>query len=486
MLDSETIRLAELTESGSYYKIYPLEFITAYGAEGATNQDVIDSINNGVRVVNYFGHGLDEYGWAVWNTDFEDFDKTCVDELDNGSMTPVVFSIACLTAAPFSDFGCGFGVYAMRQDDGPVAYFGATVPSNTITDIISQRSFVSLFDQGIPTITEATNEATVHMLVAYSLSEEYADDFIWYGDPTLSIIPEAEGPDAPDLLSPLWGESFSSPSSVTLDWSDVGRINGAMISAYYHFQLSREPDFSTPIYDQFYAYSEYTIPGLGEDVYYWRVRARFSGEFGPWSETSHFFIGAPTAATVLLEPIDNEKIENLTNTITFHWHNDLNPDLFTLQIDDDIDFSSPLVVEKTADSEFTFCSSDLPDGTYYWRVCGMTIAAWPWSETWSYTFTELNNQGQNGNNGIEAYPNPFNPSTVIRFELPRAGKVRLDIYNVKGQLVTTLEDGYREAGVHEIPWNGKNSKGISVGSGMYFYRLEAGSMVTTKKMLLIK
>lgn len=83
-------------------------------------------------------------------------------------------------------------------------------------------------------------------------------------------------------------------------------------------------------------------------------------------------------------------------------------------------------------------------------------------------------------------PNPFNPSTTIRFDLPDAGPVRLRIYDVKGALVATLLDGYVEEGTGEVVWTGKGSDGRSVASGIYFYRLTAGGFTETKKMVLLR
>ncbi|RME19554.1 MAG: T9SS C-terminal target domain-containing protein, partial [Candidatus Zixiibacteriota bacterium] len=84
------------------------------------------------------------------------------------------------------------------------------------------------------------------------------------------------------------------------------------------------------------------------------------------------------------------------------------------------------------------------------------------------------------------YPNPFNPTTEISFALPEAANVTLDIYNVLGQRVTSLINGELPAGEHTVTWNGTNDAGASVASGVYFYRLTAGSFVQTKKMMMLK
>jgi hypothetical protein len=84
-------------------------------------------------------------------------------------------------------------------------------------------------------------------------------------------------------------------------------------------------------------------------------------------------------------------------------------------------------------------------------------------------------------------PNPFNPTTTIRYEVRESGPVTLKIYNVAGQLVRTLVDGERAAGqVHEATWNGLNDGGRPVSSGVYFYKLVARDFTQTKKMVLLK
>lgn len=84
------------------------------------------------------------------------------------------------------------------------------------------------------------------------------------------------------------------------------------------------------------------------------------------------------------------------------------------------------------------------------------------------------------------YPNPFNPTTTIEFALPTATDVEIWVYNVTGQRVRTLVNRTMPAGYHEIAWDGTNDGGEQVGSGVYFYRIEAGDFVQSKKMMLLK
>ncbi|MFZ0389826.1 MAG: C25 family cysteine peptidase [Calditrichia bacterium] len=83
-------------------------------------------------------------------------------------------------------------------------------------------------------------------------------------------------------------------------------------------------------------------------------------------------------------------------------------------------------------------------------------------------------------------PNPFNPATVIRYQLPQAQDVRLEVYNMLGQRVCTLVKGRQQASAHEVQWDGTNDAGVQVASGIYIYRLQAGKQVATRKMILMK
>ena len=84
------------------------------------------------------------------------------------------------------------------------------------------------------------------------------------------------------------------------------------------------------------------------------------------------------------------------------------------------------------------------------------------------------------------YPNPFNPSTIINFYVPTRSWVNLTVYNVLGQKVKTLIDGDMGVGNHSRRWDGVTDAGTRVASGIYFYRMEAGSFIQTKKMMMLK
>ena len=97
-----------------------------------------------------------------------------------------------------------------------------------------------------------------------------------------------------------------------------------------------------------------------------------------------------------------------------------------------------------------------------------------------------NHEVPNTNYGLSNYPNPFNPATKIVFNLPNSDRVKLEIFNIKGQKVKTLADSYFEKNTHSLIWLGKNDNNKSVSSGVYFYKLTTPSKTLTKRMLLIK
>ena len=86
----------------------------------------------------------------------------------------------------------------------------------------------------------------------------------------------------------------------------------------------------------------------------------------------------------------------------------------------------------------------------------------------------------------ENYPNPFNPTTTLRFDLPEVSDVTLTIYNMLGQSVRTFNMNDTPAGFHSVTWNVTNDYGDPVGAGVYLYQLRANQFVKTRKMVLLK
>jgi hypothetical protein len=137
---------------------------------------------------------------------------------------------------------------------------------------------------------------------------------------------------------------------------------------------------------------------------------------------------------------------------------------------------------------------DLVNGELEWDVIAMDGV----DSTWSANGPVVVLVDIQGTMGIEDdllpmafalyqnYPNPFNPTTIITYDLPEATRVELVIYDVLGQHVATMKNARQEAGSYQVRWNGTNDSGAPVSTGLYFYRLNAGTNSATKKMIFMK
>jgi methionine-rich copper-binding protein CopC len=141
------------------------------------------------------------------------------------------------------------------------------------------------------------------------------------------------------------------------------------------------------------------------------------------------------------------------------------------------DLGLSLVFRSTMEIESSFIEvmeSEVRDGNF--AVNGTALPAPLQIQTRPEAFALANN-----------YPNPFNPATTIKYALPEASDVKLEIYNVVGQVVRTLVADHQNAGRYVVQWDATNDSGHSLSSGIYFYRLQAGGeFLEVKKMLLVK
>ena len=100
---------------------------------------------------------------------------------------------------------------------------------------------------------------------------------------------------------------------------------------------------------------------------------------------------------------------------------------------------------------------------------------------------ELPRRAVPGSYGLSpGYPNPFNPSTELRIQLPESGDVAVNVYNLNGQVVRSLLHGHRPAGVWRVVWDGRDQKGQMVSSGVYIVGMKAGQHAVVRKVTLIR
>ncbi|VAX25084.1 hypothetical protein MNBD_IGNAVI01-48 [hydrothermal vent metagenome] len=154
-------------------------------------------------------------------------------------------------------------------------------------------------------------------------------------------------------------------------------------------------------------------------------------------------------------------------------------------------------IDKNAVIDLTKCSLEnesLVDGnTYWWRVRyrDRNLQWSSWSEEYAFTFTTKTDVDNDPgvikeSNLYNNYPNPFNPSTVIKFDVAKTGKVTLRVYTVEGKLVKELMNNEVKSGSYSVTWNGTDSFGTKMSSGIYFYKLQTSDYQKIGKAILVK
>jgi hypothetical protein len=145
----------------------------------------------------------------------------------------------------------------------------------------------------------------------------------------------------------------------------------------------------------------------------------------------------------------------------------------------------PATANAFEGASYYYTDKDVQPGlTYYYKledlsIEGLSTFHGPVSAKVSVTLPSNFALAQN-------YPNPFNASTMISYDLKTDSKVSLKVYNILGQEVTTLVDKYQPVGSYTVAWNGKDSRGNDLSTGVYFYILKAGDFSANKKMTYLK
>ncbi len=287
---------------------------------------------------------------------------------------------------------------------------------------------------------------------------------------------------APVTLQPLNGATGLSTVEI-FRWT---KVTGAIT---YRLQVASDSTFAggfvkndSSIVDSFR-----TVVGLAHGTrYFWRVQARVATGYTPYSTTWWFTTAAQLPGQpVLASPFQGAHVG--TDSVTFIW-NQVQPAVtrYWLEVGMDSAFSFSLVDSTIVDTVGRVYVP-LRNRTYWWRVRGENYGGWgPFSSVW--TFYADQSQGLRRENALprqlsldQNFPNPFNPSTRIRFALPMEKQVRIEVYSVLGERIAVLVDDRLPAGVYTIDMDGTH-----MASGVYYYRLVTPESSITKKMLLVK
>jgi photosystem II stability/assembly factor-like uncharacterized protein len=296
-------------------------------------------------------------------------------------------------------------------------------------------------------------------------------------------------PSVPTLASPGDG-AVGEDTVVTFAWNAADR------AARYHLQVSSFSDFSSSTFNNSAITStSKEVGGLQfSGVYFWRVKAENTGGKSDWSATRVFFVGndplpiqlasfTGTVANgndVILEWMTISEVNNYGFFVQRRVHN--------MPVFGEIPNVFIPGHGTTIEPQFySWTDVQLDPALYDYRLRQVDLDG-------SHSFSPIVSVEVQGptdvlDDGMSAfvfslhqnYPNPFNPSTVVRYSLPRASHVSLKVFSILGQEVATLVNEQKQSGRHEVKWD---ARGVT--SGMYFYRLQAGENVQTKKMILVK
>jgi len=260
----------------------------------------------------------------------------------------------------------------------------------------------------------------------------------------------------------------------------------------YVIQVSLNSGFTTTVLnDSSSTIPQFNIPsGILQPAtqYFWRVAASNPMGRGPWSTVWNFTIGNIPAAPNLISPPDSSIVPTTTPTLT--WSISGGAFFYGVQVATDAAFTNMVINDSSLSTVNYNVSGGIlqPGVRYFWRVYAYNpLGRSPNSQTWLFTV-----QGPTGivntENGIpkeynlyQNFPNPFNPSTVIKFDVPKKSDVSIIVYDLLGRESAVLLNREMNAGKYEITWNARN-----LSSGIYYYRMTSGTEVFTKKLILVK
>jgi len=316
------------------------------------------------------------------------------------------------------------------------------------------------------------------------------DTTIWYAD-SIQLVPkpEAAPPAAPTALLPTNGATYQRADTLTFKW------NSSPTATKYLFQLSTSGSFSSfVVADSNATDTTKKVTSLASSTkYFWRVGGYNSGGFGPFSAIDSFttIIAVPTSPVLATPAVG---ATGVPRRATFTWNRSTNATKYHLQVATDSAFSAVVVDTTLADTSKRLSNSLAATTKHYWRVSAIdTAGASPYSSIAWFT-TGVIDAVNDELAGIpkefalyQSYPNPFNPSTKISYDLPKNANVKLIIYDVVGREVATLVNGVQPASHQVVEWSAS-----ALSSGVYFCRIEArsvdgsGSFNATKKLMLLK
>ncbi len=288
-------------------------------------------------------------------------------------------------------------------------------------------------------------------------------------------------PGKPVLVSPE-NQSSNLGLSAALSWT------GDSNSARYIVEISKDSTFNSGLdllageYRDTKINFRSVVPG---EKYYWRINAfGVVGESG-YSDVYSFQSGIPIPPVLSLPA---HATTDISLTPEFKWFPSENASAYKLQLSTTVQFYSNTFVIDTTVTDTTLKTSAplLPSKIYYWRVSAKNNYGTSfWSNQFGFKTTassSVETENLPAAYSLEQnYPNPFNPATEINFSIAKSGFVTLKVYDILGREIAVLINGNKTAGSYRIKFDASR-----LVSGIYIYRLSAGSVVISKKMIVLK
>jgi hypothetical protein len=287
-------------------------------------------------------------------------------------------------------------------------------------------------------------------------------------------------PAVPVLAAPLNGTS-SVAESVLVKWRSVPAASAYML------QVSTDSTFAAAfvVNDSTVMDTAKVVRGYpGQSPVYWRVRSSNGAGTSAFSSAFTFTTGFPGTTVALYPP---NVATDIPTQLTLRWAKSPAAASYRLQLALNASFTAALL-DTAGLTDTTFTPAPLEYyKIYFWRLRaknGIGEADWSVSSRFR-TVQIVSVEEQPGIPGAFAlsqnYPNPFNPTTRIQMAVPSAGRVVLKVFDVLGKEETTLVDAEMPAGSYTVTFDASR-----LASGTYFYRMQAGEFVATKRMLVLK
>jgi len=474
---------------------YGYETVDAiYQSHGSNATMVSNAVNAGRSYINYTGHGDTDH----WVSPL--YYNSHVAQLNNSNMLPFIISVACNNGRFHVAQEC-FAEAWMRASNnstgastGAVATFMCSILQAWDPPMRTQDKVVDLLTAGEKnSIGGLVYNGQSGMLDVYNNSNgrEVMMTWILFGDPSLMIrsrVPQELEIEVPGAL-PFGTETFTVGAGeenalvcvYRADFNEIVDCGYTDETGFVTLDVSSVANDDCPLLLTITAFDRVTYEN-----------ELIRGEL-------------PPGQVILLSPEDNATEVPITPEL--QWmrpsggiagyrvylseeempYDSSNPQRNLYAVVDDTP-NMPVEVYYTITEEQALECETI----YYWQViafneAGDGVASLVFCFTTAEPISDYDMAVKPSVTALKAnYPNPFNPTTYIAFDLNKDSNVSISVYDIRGRFVVNLVDSFYKSGHHNVAWNGVDSSGKGVASGVYFYRMNAGDYQSVRKMVMVK